>query len=104
MRTVLIIVFAVSMVACTTQKKIQTVQLRDNKLSCKEIEQEYAKLDEAEEGISGDKSMSEGKNIAAALFWLPGLAYTYYDAGEAEKLIRERRSHLTNLYNDKDCG
>ena len=44
-----------------------------------------------------------GTNVASALFWLPGLAYTYYDAGEAQRLINERKSGLTKMYNDKKC-
>ena len=39
-----------------------------------------------------------GKNVAAALFFWPALAFTYMDAKDAEKLIRERKNHLAIPY------
>jgi hypothetical protein len=45
-----------------------------------------------------------GTNVAGALLWLPGLAYTYYDAGQADQLISERRSWLSQLYDQKGCA
>ncbi|MEK7990438.1 MAG: hypothetical protein VSS52_005480 [Thiotrichaceae bacterium] len=87
---------------CATSKKIQTVQAGDNKLSCNELTSELTRLDDAESDIDSKKGVT-GTNVAAALFWLPGLAYTYYDAGQAEELINERRANLTKIYNDKGC-
>jgi hypothetical protein len=60
------------------------------------------KLDKAQADIDSKKGVT-GTNVASALFWLPGLAYTYYDAGEAQRLINERKSGLTKMYNDKKC-
>jgi len=91
-----------SLGGCATSKKIQTVQPGDNKLSCSQLTSELTRLDDAEADIDSKKGVT-GTNVAAALFWLPGLAYTYYDAGQAEELINERRAHLTSLYNDKGC-
>ncbi|WP_353570221.1 hypothetical protein [Candidatus Albibeggiatoa sp. nov. BB20] len=87
---------------CATSTKIQTVQPGDHKLSCNELTSELARLDDAETDIDSKKGVT-GTNVASALFWLPGLAYTYYDAGQAEELINERRAYLTTLYNDKGC-
>jgi hypothetical protein len=64
---------------------------------------EMQKVDQAQREIDSKKGMT-GTNVAAALFWLPGLAYTYYDAGQAEELVNQRRAHLTGLYNSKNCG
>ena len=44
-----------------------------------------------------------GTNVAGAIFWWPGLAYTYYDAGEATRLDNDRKSALTTIYNNKNC-
>jgi hypothetical protein len=85
---------------CATSKKLQPVQLGDNKLSKEQLMNEIHKLDLAQKEIDSKKGMT-GTNVASALFWLPGLMYTYYDAGEATRLIAERRSHLTGLYNQK---
>ncbi|MCY4211836.1 MAG: hypothetical protein OXE97_12480 [Gammaproteobacteria bacterium] len=87
---------------CATSPKIQVVQAGDNKMSCEQLEEDLKKLDEASAAVQGKKGAT-GTNVAAALFWLPGLAYTYFDAGQALEAINARRSHLTQLYNDKDC-
>jgi hypothetical protein len=91
-----------ALAACATSSKIQAVQSGDDKLSCQAIDGELRKLDASLADIDNKKGVT-GTNVASALFWLPGLAYTYYDAGEASRLIYERRSHLSALRNDKDC-
>lgn len=94
---------SVFLAACATSPKTQVVQAGDNHLSCNQIKAELAKLDQAENEINSKKGMT-GTNVAAALFWLPGLAYTYYDAGQAEQALTARKSYLTSLYNDnKNC-
>jgi hypothetical protein len=87
---------------CATSQKIQVVQPGDQNLSCRTITEELAKLDKTQAEIDSKKGVT-GTNVAAALFWLPGLAYTYYDAGEATRLVSERRSALTSVYNNKNC-
>ena len=89
-------------VGCATSPKIQVVQAGDNKMSCEQLKEDLTKLDEASASVQGKKGAT-GTNVAAALFWLPGLAYTYFDAGQALEAINARRSHLTQLHNDKDC-
>ena len=79
------------------------VQIGDDKMSCDEITRELARLDTAQEEVDSKKGVT-GTNVAAALFWLPGLAYTCFDAGKANEAIAARRSHLTGLYNQKNCG
>lgn len=87
---------------CATSQKIQVVQAGDHKLSCSQLQGELERLDQAEQTVESKKGVT-GTNVAAALFWLPGLAYTYYDAGQANEAIQNRRSHLTKLYNEKNC-
>ena len=99
----LALVSAMLMVAgCATSEKVQVVQSGDNNLSCTGLTDELGKLDKAQADIDSKKGVT-GTNVASALFWLPGLAYTYYDAGEAQRLIYERKSALTSLYNNKKC-
>jgi hypothetical protein len=87
---------------CATSQKVQVVQPGDQNLSCNAIKEELAKLDKAQAEIDSKKGVT-GTNVAAALLWLPGLAYTYYDAGEATRLISDRKSALTSTYNSKNC-
>lgn len=60
------------------------------------------KLDVSQADIDSKKGVNS-TNVAAAIFWVPGLVYTYYDAGEAQRLIRDRKSALTTIYNNKRC-
>ena len=69
---------------------------------CNAVKEELAKLDKAQAEIDSKKGVT-GTNVAAAIFWLPGLAYTYYDAGEATRFISDRKRALTTIYNNKNC-
>lgn len=97
----ILLVTVVSLIyGCATSPKMQPVQIGDNNLSKEQLVAEINRLDAAQQQIDSKKGMT-GTNVAAALFWLPGLAYTYYDAGEATRLVEQRRAHLTTLYNQK---
>ncbi len=101
MKTIAVLMTLVSLVCgCATSPKMAAVQIGDNELSKTQLVAELDKLNAAQQNIDSKKGMT-GTNVAAALFWLPGLAYTYYDAGEATRLIEQRRAHLTALYNQK---
>ena len=95
-------IFSFLLLGCATSQKIQVVQPGDQNLSCESVKAELGKLDAAQADIDSKKGVT-GTNVASALFWLPGLAYTYYDAGEASRLISDRRSALTTIYNNKNC-
>lgn len=89
--------------ACSTSEKVQARQIGDTAMSCDEIVAENERLDEALAEIDSNRGVT-GTNLAAALFWLPGLAYTYFDADAAEKLVLERRSWMAELYDEKGCA
>lgn len=90
------------MAGCATSEKVQPVQLGDRDLSCQQIQAEMAKLDESQVKVEGNKGAT-GTNVAAAVAWLPGLAYTYYDASKATDAISARRSRLTEIFENKGC-
>ncbi len=96
------VIMAGLLTGCATSDKVQVVQAGDNHLSCSQIKVELHKTDQAEKNVNSKKGVT-GTNVASALFWLPGLAYTYYDAGQATQAINDRRSSLTKLYNEKGC-
>jgi hypothetical protein len=89
--------------ACATSEKIQAQQIGDRDMTCEELKAENAKLDQAKAEIDSKRGAT-GTNVAAALFWLPGLAYTYYDAGQADQLILERKAWLAQLHDEKGCA
>ena len=100
--SVLAVALIATLAGCATSQKVQVVQPGDPELSCSGLKEEFSKLDKAQADIDSKRGVT-GTNVAAALFWLPGLAYTYYDAGEAQRLVSDRKSALTTIYNNKKC-
>jgi hypothetical protein len=83
-----------------TSPKVQVAQAGDNHLTKEQLLCEIDKLNDAERQVDSKRGVT-GTNVAAALFFWPGLVYTHMDASEASRLIEQRRSHLTALYNQK---
>lgn len=93
---------AVFLNGCATSEKVQVSQIGDTALSCHQITDQFAELDKAQADVDSKKGVN-GTNVAGALFFLPGLAYTFYDAGQATDKINERRSHLSDIFMQKKC-
>jgi hypothetical protein len=99
-RSLFLIAMMIFAIGCSTSPKTQVIQLGDEQLTKEQIHVEFSKLDAAQREIESKKGVT-GTNVASALFWIPGLAYTYYDASDATRMIESRRSHLTSIYNKK---
>ena len=50
-----------------------------------------------------EKSMGTGTNVAALLFWLPGLYQTNVNVKEAVDAANRRAEHLSRLKISKNC-
>ncbi len=87
---------------CATSQKVQVSQIGDTALTCQQIADQFAELDKAQADVDSKKGVT-GTNVASALFFLPGLVYTFYDAGEATNKISERRTHLSDIFMQKKC-
>lgn len=98
-----LLVCSLGLSACATSEKVIARQLSDASLSCADILAEQAKLDRIESVIEANKGLT-ATNIAAAVFWWPGLAFTYYDASLAEERANERRAWLKSLQTEQDCA
>ncbi len=98
-----LIAVPILLAGCASSQKIQIVQAGDQKLSCDDIKQQLEEVDAVTSANEKNKGAT-GKNVAAAIFFWPALAYTYIDARDAEKLALDRKNHLTKIYNDKNCG
>ncbi len=96
------IALAAFLCGCATSEKVEERQIGDSSLTCDQIKAEYVKLDAAQKDVDSKRGVNT-TNVAGALFWLPGLAYTFYDAGQADDAIRHRRDNLTDLYDQKKC-
>lgn len=98
-----VLISAVLLLAgCASSQKVEPFKAGDYDMSCTELSAELAKLNEAQGKVDENKS-ANGTNVAAAVLWLPGLAYTFHDAGEATKLINERRANLEHYQAMKKC-
>lgn len=95
-----LLALAVTLAACSTSRKVEVVQSRDSSLSCAELRQEFKRLDEVQADIVQNRGSG---NLAALIFWLPGVAFSEGDADKAMALVRERRDHLTRLWQQKGC-
>lgn len=85
---------------CATSPKVQVVQAGDHTLSKDQLLVEIERLNCADAEINAKKGVT-GTNVAAALFFWPGLVYTQMDASDARRLVEQRRNYLTSLYNQK---
>ena len=93
---------AMALAACTSTQKVAVEQPSDFNLTCAQIEGEFTKLDAIMDDASSDKGVNTA-NVAAVVFFWPAAVGNYMNAGEAEKLVEKRRTHLIGLYKQKGC-
>ena len=90
------------MSGCATPTVINERIAGDERMTCSEL---VAAIDEAreyEEDAREDRGLNT-TNIAAAVFFLPGLVGTYLNTEEAIEAAEDRQEYLTELYEDKSC-
>jgi len=91
-----------SIASCTSTTKVSSVQPGDRKLSCEELEVEFAELDAVMEEADDNKGVNTANVAAVVLFW-PAAVGNYMDADKAQDLVEKRRSHLMEIYEEKSC-
>ncbi|HEY8070342.1 MAG TPA: hypothetical protein VIF38_15800, partial [Burkholderiales bacterium] len=89
--------------ACATPHVVQPVRVGDVSLSCNQLMYE---MDEADAfRASADKERgATGTNVMAVLFFWPALLGTYSNINEAVAAADNRKIHLINLYQQKNCA
>lgn len=92
----------VILAGCATPHVVDTKQPGDKKLSCEELEEQIEDANRFEKKARDERGVT-GTNVAAAVFFWPGLLATYSNAGDAIDAAQERRNHLTKIYEKKDC-
>ncbi len=98
----ILFVFSI-LVSCSVPKVVELETPNDNQLSCTQLDTEIKKTEDI-------KAEGENKwginttNIAATLFWLPGLAATYLNVQEAKEAADNRIEYLRNLKLQKNCN
>ena len=96
--------FLISLVAaCASPDVVDIKRVTDDNLSCEQI---IAAIDEAKEfeaEARGERTVT-GTNVAAAIFFWPGLAATYVNTEEAIDAAKDRQKHLEKIYETKNCS
>lgn len=96
------IVAAMGLSACTSTQKVSPRQPGDQALSCSELEREFVRLDEVVNEAENNQGVNTA-NVAAVVFFWPAAVGNYMDAGRAMDLVEDRRAHLMDLYEAKNC-
>ena len=88
--------------ACTTTEKVNVMQPGDQAMTCTQLRAEFSRLDTIKADASSDKGVNTANVAAVLLFW-PAAAGNYLSARDAESLVNQRRTHLMQYYNAKQC-
>ena len=86
--------------SCASPEVIKTVQISDKDLSCNQLIAATEEAKRFEEDGREERTVT-GTNVAAALFWWPGLVATYINTDDAIDAAKDRQEHLTKIYNEK---
>lgn len=98
------VVAAVSILtACATPHVVETTKINDHQLSCTQLQTEIDEAKKFEQDARAERKVT-GKNVAAALFFIPALFATYANTEEAIDAAKERQAKLTDIYNKKQCS
>lgn len=96
------VAFAFFNSGCATSQKVEVAKVGDHRMTCSQLEEEYNKLQTIKADVEKNKSWT-GTNIAALVFFFPGLVFTHVDARKAEDLLRERETRISELADKKGC-
>ena len=89
--------------SCATPTVINVISPNDNALNCQELSSEITKANKYANEAQEAKKMSKPHNIAALIFFIPGVGMTMMNAELASEAARDRTLHLNKLKEKKDC-
>jgi hypothetical protein len=103
MKKTILALSAVAMLgACTTTQKVSVTQPGDRVLTCAQLRSQFAELDAIREDGQHDQGVNVANAAAILLFW-PAAAGNYLSARDAIKMADDRKTHLMQYYNEKNC-
>jgi hypothetical protein len=97
-----IVVFLLSLSACSAPKVISERQAGDTALSCSQLTEEIKIAEDFKDDARDEKGMT-GTNVAAGLFFWPALLVTYNNVGEAIDAAEDRIDNLLDIGRKKGC-
>ena len=89
--------------SCATPTVVNVIDPNDNKLNCKELSAEIAKANQYADEAQDAKKMNNPHNIAALIFFFPGIGVTMKNVEEAAEAANARTIHLNKLKEKKNC-
>lgn len=87
---------------CATPQVVDVKKTGDTSLTCAQIQEQIAEAGDFEKKARDTRKVNN-TNVAAAVFFLPGLAATYINSEEAINAAKERRAYLDKLAEQKKC-
>lgn len=87
---------------CAKPYVVETKSVRDEKLSCGEIERKLDEIEDYRQKAIREKGITP-ENVASAVFFLPGLLATYSNVEDAVQAAEKRKQNLNDIYYEKKC-
>ena len=88
---------------CASPTVVQSVKAGDAGLTCPQLQNEYQDAERFKVEADKEKGMTGGNVARALLFW-PAILGSYSNANEAIAAADNRKVHLANLMNQKNCA
>tara|TARA_B110000444_G_C18746617_1_gene550585 strand:+ start:711 stop:1022 length:312 start_codon:yes stop_codon:yes gene_type:complete len=95
-------IIALFITACASPEVVRTYQAGDDGLTCKQLDYEIMRVENVIDDAKSERGIT-GTNVAATLFWLPGLAATFINVNEAIEAGNDRINHLMQIKYKNDC-
>jgi len=102
-KTFCFIVLCIFLASCATPTVVNVVGPNDSKMTCSQLDTEIAMANKYAADAKKEKNLGTGTNMAALLFWLPGLWATSVNVKEAVDAANRRAEHLSRLKTEKNC-
>ena len=97
-----LMVSCVAVAGCASPTVVDERKLGDEQLACEQLEQEIRLAQRYEEEARDERGVT-GTNVAAALFFWPGLLVTAANTDEAIDAAQDRQEHLTEIHRARNC-
>ncbi len=94
--------FVGALYGCASPTVVQSVKAGDAGLTCPQLQNEYQDAERFKTEADKEKGLTGGNVARALLFW-PAILGSYSNANEAIAAADNRRVHLANLMNQKNC-
>lgn len=96
-------VFTLALSACASPTVVTERQAGDQNLTCDQLIVAMREAQQFEEDARDDRGVT-GTNVAAVVFFWPGLLGTYANTADAIDAARDRQEYLNDLYTQKNCS